>query len=227
MIDKRFELQGLLSHLADSEALDSQRTSSQCEVFLEAQSAVKAALSSSPTLRHIANSAAALHHKNTHATLVRSGLALYGIDPADREDGLRPVMSVRARIVQVREIEPGETVGYGGGWTASRLSRIGVAPVGYADGYSWRLANKASALVGGRRVPVVGAVSMDMVTIDLTGTEAGVGTEVTLLGRDGDETITAWELARLRGTVPYEVLCHFGLRLPKRFRGRVVDLSSP
>ena len=116
----------------------------------------------------------------------------------------------------MRALEAGQEVGYGGRWRADRPSFIGVVPIGYADGYLWRLGNRASVLVEGRRVSVVGAVSMDMLSIDLTDTDASLGTPVTLLGRDGGEEVTATELARLAETLPYELLSHLGLRLRRR-----------
>ena len=128
-------------------------------------------------------------------------------------------MRVKARLVQVREIAAGERVGYSASWVAQRRSRIGVVPLGYADGYPWRLGNRARAWVDGAFVPVVGAVSMDMVTLDLTDTAADVGSVVTLLAGEASSGPTAFELAELAGTVPYEILCHFGLRLPKQCLG--------
>ena len=145
------------------------------------------------------------------------GIALYGYDSAGRLSAeLEPALSVEAEIVQVKEIPIGTRVGYGGRWTASRPSRIGIVPVGYADGYSWRLGNRAEVLVGGQRVPVVGSVSMDLLAVDVTGLDVAVGSRVTLLGRQGAETISAVELAAEVGTVPYQLLCLFGLRLPRR-----------
>lgn len=173
---------------------------------------------------HMANSAAALHRPTSRHDLVRLGLALYGYDPADSTDTrVEPVMSVKTRTVLVREIEPGTRVSYGGRWTAQRPSRIAVLPIGYADGYAWRLTGKAEALVRGRRVPLVGAVSMDMVFVDLTDLPGaagiGVGEEVVLLGRQGDERITAVDLAERVETIPYELLCLLGLRLARRYVG--------
>jgi alanine racemase len=225
-------LDGLLSHLAESEELESALTARQEELFEQASETFAAhtrasagrgeGFATAPSdraapLRHLANSAAALHRRTTRHTMVRAGLALYGIDPAGREGELTGVMRVKARLVQVREVEAGERVGYGGSWIAQRPSRIGVAPLGYADGYPWRLGNRARAWVEGTFVPLVGAVSMDMVTLDLTGAAAEVGSVVTLLAGSREQGPTAVELAELAGTVPYEILCHFGLRLPKQY----------
>ncbi|HUF77996.1 MAG TPA: alanine racemase [Thermoanaerobaculia bacterium] len=221
------ELAGLLSHLADADLLDSPRNQDQERRFARAVEALTAA-ERSRALLHLANSAGALHRPASRHDVVRLGLALYGYDPASDPDGssagLDPVMSVRTRTVLVREVPAGTRVSYGGRWTAPRPSRIGVLPVGYADGYAWRLSNRASALVRGRRLPLVGSVSMDMVFVDLTDLrEAGevveVGEEVVLLGRQGGERITATELAAEAGTIPYELLCLLGLRLARRYLG--------
>ena len=208
--------------------MSDERSREQETLFARAVEFLNEKISPPPTLLHIANSAAALHRPSSHGTLVRAGLALYGLDPAGQDPNLEPVMSVRARIVQLRRLELGAEVGYGGQWTAARSSLIGVVPIGYADGYSWRLGDRSSVLVGGRRAPVVGAVSMDMITVDLTDTPAELGTTITLLGADGSETVSAVELATLGVTVPYEVLCHFGLRLPRRVTrdGRELRVSS-
>jgi alanine racemase len=167
-----------------------------------------------------------LHLPAARFDWVRLGIALYGYDSAGRLSAeLEPVLSVEAEIVQVKEIPPGTRVGYGGRWTAERASRIGIVPVGYADGYSWRLGNRAEVLVCGRRAPVVGSVSMDLLAVDVTGFSADVGSRVTLLGRQGGEAISAVELAAEVGTIPYQLLCLFGLRLPRRLVERVQDDS--
>ena len=157
---------------------------------------------------------------------MRLGIALYGYDSAGRLSAdLEPVLSVEAEIVQVKSIAAGTRVGYGGRWVAERPSRIGIVPVGYADGYSWRLGNRAEVLVGGQRVPVVGSVSMDLLAVDVTGVAAEVGSRATLLGRQGAERISAVELAADVGTIPYQLLCLFGLRLPRRTVEGTVHLA--
>ena len=163
----------MLSHLADADDLDSLRNEDQEERF----EGVLAQLTDGERAGvwvHLANSAGALHWPPTRHTLVRCGLALYGLDPAAAgRASLVPVLSVHARVVMTRQVPTGGRVGYSGRWTALRPSRIGILQLGYADGYPWKLSNRAEALVEGRRVPVVGAVSMDMIAVDLTDTAAG------------------------------------------------------
>jgi len=238
-------LAGLLSHFAEANEPESAASSEQERRFAAVVELLTAA-ERERVVVHLANSAGLLHRPSARHRLVRLGLSLYGLDPAGEvggaEAGLAPVLSVAARIVQLRRVAPGEAVGYGGRWKAARPSDVAVVPVGYADGYPWRLSLAgtpagappakssaaaspvAEALVGGRRVPLAGAVSMDMLALDVTGTGAAVGDEAVLLGRRGGEAITAWELARRAGTIPYEVLCGFGRRLPRRYlRGGGVE----
>lgn len=221
-------LAGLLSHFAEADDLESPRNVVQEERFTSVLELLTGEERDS-ILIHMANSAAALHRAGSRYDLVRLGLAMYGLDPAQRnEDPLRPAMSVRARIVQLRDVPAGTPVSYGGRTVVQRQSRIAVVPVGYADGYAWRLTGKAEALVHGRRVPIAGSVTMDMTLLDVTDTGAELGDEVVLLGRQGGEEITALELAGHAGTISWEILCHLGLRLPRRYvrGGRVEELIS-
>jgi alanine racemase len=226
-------LTGVLSHLADGDDLDSMRNEAQ-EERLESVVEQLTPEERERAWVHLANSAGALHWPATRHGLVRSGLALYGLDPVGSASGgqveeeLRPVLSIPARVVLLRDVPRGGRVGYNGRWTALRQSRIGVLQLGYADGYPWKLANRGEALVDGKRVPVVGAVSMDMITVDLTDTDAGLGSEVVLLGRQGDEEISAWDIAGRAETIPSEILTRFGLRLARHYRqgGAVVETTS-
>ncbi len=220
-------LAGLFSHFGDADDLESPRNTLQEERF----ASVLAMLTPEEregALIHMANSAAALHRPGSRHALARLGLAIYGLDPAGRPTGLRPVMSVRARIVHLKEVPAGTALSYSGRTVTRRHSRIAVVPVGYADGYAWRLTGKAEALVRGRRVPLAGSVTMDMTLLDVTDTGAELGEEVVLLGRQGDEEVTATELAAHAGTISWEILCHLGLRLPRRYvrEGRVEELMS-
>ncbi len=210
-------LAGVMSHLAEAEVPESAANREQLERF----STVVAALSSEQRARvavHLANSAAALHQAPTRLDLVRLGLSLYGVDPASpvAPGELEPVLSVVAEIVQCHSVARGDRVGYGGRWVAQRSSRIAMVPVGYADGYSWRLGNRAEAIVRGRRVPVAGSVSMDLLALDVTDSGGEVGEPAVLVGRRGEAEVTVGELAGAAGTIAYELLCLFGLRLPRR-----------
>ncbi len=207
-------LAGFMSHLGDAEIFDSPRNPAQ-EARFEAALGSLTAAERREAVVHLANSAAGLHRAATRYDLVRFGLALYGIDPAEVDGDLEAVMSVAARISQLRTVPAGREAGYGSRWRAARTSRLATVPVGYADGYPWRLTNRARALLGGRRVAVAGAVSMDLTLLDVTGVEAAAGDEVVLLGRQGGEVVSAVELAGLANTIPYEILTRFGQRLPR------------
>jgi alanine racemase len=223
----RLRLAGLLSHFAEADDLESPRNTLQ-EGRFAAVLALLTPAEREGALVHMANSAAGLHRAPSRFDLVRLGIAIYGLDPAARGSDLRPVMAVRARIVQLREVPAGTPVSYGGRTVTRRRSRIAVVPVGYADGYAWRLTGRAEALVRGRRVPVAGSVTMDMTLLDVTETGAELGDEAVLLGRQGEEEISALELAGHAGTISWEILCHLGLRLPRRYvrSGKVEELVS-
>lgn len=231
--DTGLRLAGLLSHFGDADDLASPRNDLQAERFAEVLGLLTEEERGRAVI-HMANSAAALHRPPSRHALVRLGIALYGLDPVGPGSApgpavdLRPVMSVKARIVQVREVPAGTPVSYGGRTVTRRRSRIAVVPVGYADGYAWRLTGKAEALVRGLRVPIAGSVTMDMTLLDVTDAGAELGDEVVLLGRQGQEEIPATELAAHAGTISWEILCHLGLRLPRRFvrEGRVEELIS-
>ncbi|HEV3231363.1 MAG TPA: alanine racemase C-terminal domain-containing protein, partial [Candidatus Dormibacteraeota bacterium] len=177
-----------------------------------------------PPLLHAANSAAALLHPAARLDLVRCGLPVYGYpsSPALAGIGLTPALSWHARVVAVHDLAPGERVGYGGTWEAARPSRVATLSAGYADGYSRALSNRGQILIGGRRAPVVGRVSMDFLTADVTGVPGVVvGDTATLLGRQGDGMIDAAEIAGWLGTIPWEVLCLIGRRVERVYGGEV------
>ena len=160
-------------------------------------------------LVHAANSAAALREPAAHFDMVRCGVAIYGLDPFQADPGahdLEPALSLHSWLASVRRIEAGESVGYGRRWRASDPTWVGTVPVGYGDGWRRALTNDCDVLIGGRRHPLVGTVSMDNVTVDLgPDPEAEVGDEVVLIGAQGEERILAEEVARRMGTINYEV----------------------
>jgi alanine racemase len=154
--------------------------------------------------------------------LVRPGIAVYGINPGSlpAELDLRPVLALRSQIIFLKDIPAGTPVGYDSTHVTGRRTRIATVPVGYNDGYSWRLSNRAEVLIRGRRAPVVGSVTMDYLMVDVGHVApVHIGDTVTLIGRDGDEEITALDLARQAGTIPYEVTCSLGLRVKRIYLG--------
>ena len=171
-------------------------------------------------LHHLANSAATLRGLVRAGDYARCGIALFGAQPIPVGGrSTQPVMRWRTEITRLKDLPTGAGIGYGTTFHTVRPSRIATLPVGYADGYDRLLSNRAQVLVRGRRVPVVGRVSMDLVTIDVTDVPtAAVGDEVVLLGADGAERITAEELAALAGTISYEVFCRVSARVPRLYR---------
>ena len=180
-------------------------------------------------LHHRANSAATMLGRVRAGEYVRVGLSLYGAEPLDRgHSRLEPVMRWRSEILRLKELPPGHAVGYGMTFRTARPSRIATLPVGYADGYSRHLSNRGEVLIRGRRAPVVGRVSMDLLTVDVTDLpDATVGDEAVLLGRQGEGEIAVEEIAAKVGTIPYEVLCGVSARVPRVYRdgGRVTIRS--
>ena len=176
-----------------------------------------------PRLRHAANSAALLRDARVWYDTVRPGLLLYGIVPPPLASTipLQPVMSLTSRVVAVKGLRPGEGTGYGWRFQADEPRTIAVVPAGYADGVDTRMGGRGSVLIRGRRVPIVGAVSMDMITVDVTGLEVvEPGDEVVILGRQGDETwqqIDAREVAAAIGTIPWEIVCRLGTRIERQY----------
>jgi alanine racemase len=177
----------------------------------------------SRVMRHACNSAALLRDSRVWYDIVRPGLLLYGIVPPPLASTvpLRPVMSLTSRVVAVKGLRPGEAVGYGSRFRAEAPSTIAVVPAGYADGLDLRLERRGQVLIRGRRAPIVGAVSMDMITVDVTAVDAvQPGDEVVLIGRQGDEVsqqIDVREMAAAIGTIPYEIVCRIGARIERQY----------
>ena len=181
-----------------------------------------AALGIRPAFRHAANSAALLRDPRTWYDAVRPGLLLYGLVPPGVAASVpvAPVMSMRSRVVAVKGMRVGETTGYGARAPVDRPTTVAVVPAGYGDGLDVRLAGRGSVLVRGRRAPVVGAVSMDSITIDVTGLDVTPGDEVVLVGEQSGARIDAGEIAAALGTVPHEILCRTGSRIVRTYAGR-------
>jgi len=197
----------LVTHLACADEVDDPRTSAQLRAFEEITAGRGGA-------RSIANSAGLFAWPASRADWVRPGIALYGVSPfpvgPGRELGLRPAMTLRTQVIAVREVRSGETVGYGGTWRASRPTRIAVVAAGYGDGYPRGVGSGTPVLVGGHRAHVVGRVSMDMLTVDVTSLPGVVpGDEVVLWG----EGLPVEEIALHARTIPYELICGVSQRV--------------
>lgn len=167
---------------------------------------------------HFMNSAATCYRNNPKSTLSRSGIIMYGLHP-DRSlelpEGIRPVMSLKSVIAHVKTVRKGDCISYGRTFTADREMKIATVTIGYADGYSRLLSSKGDILVHGKRCKIVGRVCMDQLMIDVSDVEAKAGDIVTLIGCDGDECITADELAGIYDTIGYEVVCGISKRVPR------------
>ncbi len=173
-----------------------------------------------PAMLHAENSAAVDRRGRSPWTVARPGVFLYGVNPGDGTGlAAHAVAQVRARVVDVRTIEDGETVSYGATYRANGRRRIATLAIGYADGYRRVLGNRAFALVAGRRVPVVGVVTMDMTMLDVTDAPCGIGDVATLIGKDGREEITVEDLAAFGELSPYEVLTSLRGRMPRYYVG--------
>lgn len=212
-------MDGVLSHFANADLGDRKFNKSQLQSFHNACKNLEMR-GHKPQWRHIANSAAVLSFPEAHGSLLRPGLAVYGYNPMGpkKKTGLRPVMSWTTQPVHIKTISKGCRVSYGGVWTAKRDSRIATLPVGYADGYPRSMTGKASVLVGGMRVPVVGRICMDLIMADVTDAEVvDLSSEIVLMGEQGNESITADDLAKWAGTIPYEIICCVGRRVPRTY----------
>lgn len=220
-------LEGVMTHLAVADEPEHPFTGEQLRRFDEVLAALAAAGIEAP-LVHAANSGGTLAHPSSRHDLVRCGIAVYGLPPAPGVTGgvtLEPVMRLRAEVSCTRVVPAGVGVSYGLRYTTAATTVLATVPIGYADGVPRRLAAVGGeVLVGGRRRPIAGVVTMDQLVVDLgppggAADEVAVGDEVVLLGRQGDEEITAGEWADRLGTISYEVVCGVGPRVPRRYVG--------
>jgi alanine racemase len=204
--NKKCSIEGVLSHLADAETIGSQKTEKQIQRWNEI---VQSFQKNFPSIRyyHLANSAGFAYAKKISANVGRAGLALYGINPGNLAVELSPALRMISTIQDVREIESGETVGYNDTYTATRRSKIGVVPAGYFEGVDRRLSNKGSFLVHENLTPIVGRVSMNMSSCDITDNlAAGIGSPVCIVSDCPQDPNSVEHIAQLCDTIPYEVL---------------------
>lgn len=207
-------LMGICTHLVAADMPGDMLGEEQINLFEKVTSHL-----AGKVMRHAGNSAAIFFLPQARYDMVRPGISLYGIDPTGQpsmDRKLRPVAKFVAPLVGIRDIPKGQGVGYSHTWTAPRDSRIGLIPIGYADGYTRLLSNRASMIVNNKRAPVIGRISMDLTTIDLSDIpQASIGDEVTVIDNDPLSPASAYELARLAETIPYEILCRIGNRVKR------------
>ncbi len=222
MTSPGLSLEGVMSHFASAEDPQGDQTQGQLQAFERAVETVER-VSGRRLFRHLSNSTGAVTLPRTRHDLVRPGIMLYGAHMAEitrNQIRLEPAFSWKARIRQVKRVKTGDPVGYSALWKAERDSTIAIVSAGYADGFSRSLTNRAQVIVNGRRVPVAGRVSMDLIAVDVT--DAGdvrTGNEVTIIGRDGSASVTVEEWAGWLGTIPYEIFCAVSRRVPRFHRG--------
>jgi alanine racemase len=219
-------LEGLSTHLASSEVLDSPSVDAQLKAFEQARLILKEA-GLHPELIHVANSGAIASRPHTWNNLVRPGIALYGYQlPLQREGQdaeepmlpLKQVLSWKTHVLSLRDMPANQALGYNGTYTTRSNSKIAVLPVGYADGLNRQLSSRGRVILRGNYAPMVGRISMDLTLIDVTGIPgASMGDEVILIGKSGEIEITAREHAAIAGTIPYEILCGISKRVPRKY----------
>jgi alanine racemase len=217
---------GLMTHLASADdPTQEDFTGAQLERFQQAVDLFRER-GFAPTYIHAANSAATFAFPTARGNIVRPGGALYGfqrdvLPPDIRAPQLRPVMSVRSRIMLLKTVPSGEKLGYGGTFQTVRESLIATIPIGYDDGYRRAFSNRSRVIMGGTLAPVVGRVSMDMTLIDVTDVPGvSLHDQVTLLGCAGELSVSAEDLAALAGTISYEITCGISSRVPRIYRGK-------
>jgi alanine racemase len=213
------EAVGLMTHFATADDPDPTFLDEQLARFAEVAEAARRALPA--IVVHAANSAAVLAEPASHFDMGRCGVAIYGLDPFQRDPrdhGLEPALTLDSYVAAVKRFAPGESAGYGRTWRAPADTLVGTLPIGYGDGYRRGLSNAVDVLIGGRRCRLAGTVSMDNVTVDLgPDSDVQVGERATLIGAQASERVLAEELARALGTINYEITCGLTSRVPRRY----------
>lgn len=211
---------GLMTHLSTADA-DPEYVKLQLDGFRRAEGLVRR-FGHEPAVLHAANSAALFRHPESHYDWVRPGMSIFGYSGSNEvQADLRPAMRWRTEVLRVRMLEPGESAGYGRSFRAKRRTRLATIPIGYGDGLLRAASNRGHVLIRGARCPIVGNISMDLTTVDVTERpDASIGDEAVLLGEQEGASLDARELARAAGTIPYEVLTNVSRRVPRVYVNR-------
>lgn len=228
------EIEGIFTHFARADERDKTSAWEQFSLFSGFVERAEKELGFRIPLHHCSNSAGILEMPGANMDLVRAGITMYGLHPSEEvpagESYLKPVMTLHSEVIYVKTVHAGQSISYGGTFTATKDMRVATIPVGYGDGYPRTLSGgKGYVLIHGRRAAILGRICMDQFMVDVTDIpETEVGTPVTLLGTDGEETITAELLGALSGRFHYELVCDFSRRIPRTFwkQGRLVGIQD-
>ena len=224
------EAEGIFTHFARSDEADKTSAKHQNDQMSQFIKRAETETGYRFPLRHCSNSAGILELQEANMDMVRAGITLHGLWPSEEVSrdsiSLHPLLSLKSRLVCVKEVEKGAQISYGGTYTAKKKMRVATVPVGYGDGYPRGLSGKGCVLICGKRAPILGRVCMDQFMVSVEDIpEAAEGTEVTLIGKDGEERITMEELGALSGRFNYEFACGLGKRIPRVYvrNGRITD----
>ena len=211
------DVKGVYTHFATADKREKAYSRRQLELFDESLEILRAE-GVTPEHTHCAGSAGILDLPESHYSMVRPGIMLYGYYPSHETTEsvpLKPVLTLKSRVSLVKWIAPGESVSYGRRFTARRRTAIATLPVGYADGYMRSLTGQSEVIIGGKKFPTVGTICMDQIMVDVGNHDVRAGDEAVLVGRQGSEVITAWDLAARVGTIPYEICTNISSRVPR------------
>lgn len=207
--------EGIMSHFSDADLRDKIYAEEQLKIFKKIVRELKK-IGIKFKFTHMANSAAILSFPKSHLNMIRPGLMLYGYSPFDNNERLMPALSLKSKILFLKRVSAGTPISYGRTFITARESLIATIPIGYADGYSRSLSNQGEVLIRSKRAPVVGRVCMDLTMVDVTHLkEVNEGDEVVIIGKQGNQTLSASEIASKTGTITYEVLTSIGSRIPR------------
>jgi len=230
---KNLQIEGIFTHMARADEADKQYAFAQINKFKNFCNDVTSKFNITIPIKHCSNSAGIVEIPDANLDLVRAGITLYGLWPSNEVSqsivDLTPVLSWYSKIVHIKKVNPGTQISYGGTYIAKEERLVATIPVGYGDGYPRGLSGKGEVLIHGKRVPILGRVCMDQFMVDVTDiTDVKDGDIVTLIGNDGDETISMEELGDISGRFNYELACDIGKRMPRVYvkNGKIIDTIS-
>ncbi len=221
---KNLLVEGIYTHCSSSDEKEKEFTNLQIKRFKDVLTMLDTFKISIP-FKHMANSGIIINYSDAYFNMVRPGLLLYGLyssEDLSRDIGVMPVMSFETKVIHIKEMEPGDVVGYGRTYHVTKSMRVATLPVGYGDGYNHRLSNQGNVIIRGKKAPIIGRVCMDLCFVDVTDiTNISVGDEVILYGTQGKETIRIESVAKQLNTIPYEVTCSVSKRVPRIYINKI------